>query len=262
MGSMNTAITVRDHLEKNKAAIAAAMPHGANYERFARVAMNAISTNANLQKCTAASLFLSVVQALSIGIEPNGPTGEGYIVPYKDKATFMLSYRGLIALARRSGMIRTIYAEIVREKDAFEVKRGTSPDIVHVIDYSKPRGDIVAYYAVMVDRDGNADFEVMNRDDIESIRSKSKAANAGPWVTDYDEMAKKTVIKRLLKRAPMSVENNLLAKAVEADHKAAMGERQILDIEGIVVPEEVPEKPSRFEKTPAAAELLGGADNA
>jgi len=250
-------VSVQDYLNKNKQKIQAAMPSGANFDRFARVAVNAISTTPQLQRCSIQSLFLSIVQALSIGIEPNGPTQEGYLVPFKGHASFMPSYRGLISLARRSGLIRSIYADVIHENDEYNIERGTKPSIFHKVDLTKDRGKIVAYYAVMVDKDGNTDFEVMTPDEIESIRNKSKAKDSGPWQTDYEEMAKKTVIKRLLKRAPMSVENNLLAKAVEADHKAAMGEAQdIIDIEGIEVPPDEPQKASRFEDNKIAGELL------
>jgi recombination protein RecT len=153
--------------------------------------------------------------------------GEGYLVPYKNtkknvfEAQFIPGYRGLQNLARRSGKITECYAKAVCEKDFFEVEEGTERKIVHKPNYTQSRGTFVCFYAVFKTVEGNIDFEVMSIDEINDIRKRSKASEDGPWVTDFAEMSKKTVMRRLLKRAPMSIE---LAKAVEVDNKAAMGE--------------------------------------
>jgi recombination protein RecT len=96
------------------------------------------------------------------------------------------------------------------------------------------RGETVGYYSVFKLRDGSSDSEDMTVEDVEKIRNRSKSGNNGPWKTDYDEMAKKTVIKRLLKRAPMSIE---LADAVQIDNRAAMGEStdDIIDVHGVAI---------------------------
>jgi recombination protein RecT len=101
------------------------------------------------------------------------------------------------------------------------VEEGTERKIVHKPNYTKDRGDLVCVYAVFKTKDGNVDFEVMSIDEVDAIRMRSKASSSGPWVTDYEEMAKKTVMRRLLKRAPMSIE---LASAVAFDNNAAVGE--------------------------------------
>lgn len=235
-----TAETVKGYLVKNKGAIMAAMPTGANYERFCRTVINAISTTPALAECTVDSLFLSCVKAFSVGIEPNGPTMEGYLVPFRDKgqakAQFMPSYRGLISLARRSGMVSLVYADAIRKGDKFKISRGTDPKLEHepTLDHGEP----MAYYAVAKMDDGSFDYEIMTPLEIDAIRKRSKAASMGPWVSDYEEMAKKTVLKRLTKRLPVSVENLAFAKAVQADNKADAGEdlSDVIDIEGIEVP--------------------------
>jgi len=238
-----TAGIVSGYLAKNRAVIIKTLPRGFNYDRMCRTVINAISTTPTLAKCDAASIFLSCVRGFSLGLEPNGALAEGYLVPYwnsckqVNEAQFMPSYRGLINLARRSGEIAEIYAKAVYPADRFEAEEGTDRRIVHKPDYTRPRGEAaVCYYAIYKTRDGGTDFEVMSKHEIDAIRARSKAANSGPWVTDYDQMALKTVLKRLLKRAPMSVE---LAAAVELENAAAMGDGAgaVLDVAGLELPD-------------------------
>ena len=218
------------------------MPEGFNYDRMCRSVVNAISTTPALARCTVASLFLSTVRAFSIGLEPNGALQEGYLVPYGGEAQFLPSYRGLIQLARRSGEISDVYAKAVYSNDTFEVEEGTERKIVHKPDYSKDRGDAVCYYAMFRTTAGTVDFEVMSKKEIDKIRALSKAANSPAWKEHYEEMAKKSVLKRLLKRAPMSIDKaKNFSAAIELENKAAMGETQsdaVLDIEGLDMPDE------------------------
>ena len=231
-----TAGKVKDLLEKNRGALMKSLPQGFNYERMCRVVINAISTTPAIAECRPDTIFLSTVRAFSCGLEPNGALNEGYLVPFfngksgQKECQFMPSYRGLINLARRSGEISKIYAKTVHENDEFEVEEGTEQRIRHTPDYFGNRGKAVGYYAVFTLKDGSVDFEIMGAQEIEAVRSRSKAKSSGPWQTDYDEMAKKTVLKRLLKRAPARIE---LGSAMEYDHRAAMGDDQsdIIDVD-------------------------------
>lgn len=222
-----TATQVNTMLAKNKTAIMATLPKGFNYDRMCRTLINAISTTPQLANCTPASLFLSSVRSFSLGLEPNGALAEAYLVPYWNskkacnEAQFMPSYRGLQNLARRSGEIVELFSKTVKSNDVFDVEEGTERKIIHKPNYTKDRGDLVCVYAVFKTKDGNVDFEVMSIDEVDAIRMRSKASSSGPWVTDYEEMAKKTVMRRLLKRAPMSIE---LASAVAFDNNAAVGD--------------------------------------
>ena len=260
----STAMTVKKLLLDNKAAIAAALPKHVSIDRIMRVAVTAIATNPDLQECTAASLFSAIVKSATLGLEPNGPLGEAYMVPFKNRkkgiieVQFMPGYRGLIVLARRSGFVSLIYAEVIKENDDCKVTRGLNPDITHNIPL-KSRGKTIGYYAVYKTISGDFDFEVMMLDEIEAVRNRSKAAQNGPWVTDFDEMAKKTVIKRLTKRMPMSVE---LAGAIELDHEASMGEApdysDAITTAGIEIPDikELTENEKVAEKTIAKTDKL------
>ena len=222
----NTAIAVQKMLIKNQDIILNSMPQGFNFDRMCRAIIFSINSNYELAKCTPASIFTSTVRGFLMGLEPNGPLGEGYLVPfwntkkYCSEAQFIPGYRGLQSLARRSGEITECYAKVVKENDIFDVEEGTERKIIHKPNYTKDRGKLVCVYAVFKTRDA-VDFEVMSGDEIENIHARSKAGDSGPWVTDYEEMAKKTVVRRLLKRAPMSID---LSRAVDYDNKMAMGE--------------------------------------
>jgi recombination protein RecT len=137
------------------------------------------------------------------------------------EAQFLPSYRGMIQLARRSGDVAIVYACEVCAGDKFEAINGTDRRLVHQPDWFGERGQTIGYYAVFTTRDGAADFEIMSVSDVQKIRNTSKAKDSTFWTDWFDEMAKKTVIKRLSKRMPMSVE---LASAIAIDNAAAMGD--------------------------------------
>jgi len=246
---------VSQQLNKNREAIMRSLPKGFNYDRMCRAAINAIATTPAIAECTTTSIFLSTIKAFTLGLEPNGALAEGYLIPFTNKgiktAVFMPSYRGLINIARRSGDITTLYAASVFENDNFKITLGDDKRLEHEPDMFSDRGDTNGYYAAYKTKTGDIDFEVMTIDEIEKVRNTSKAKDSGPWRDWYDEMAKKTVIKRLLKRAPMSIE---LAGAVQADHVASTGELKnddIIDIEGMEIePDKHYQEPQSTEQQP------------
>jgi recombination protein RecT len=153
-----------------------------------------------------------MMNAAQLGLEPNTPLGQAYLIPYKNKGTleaqFQIGYKGLIDLAYRSGQVKTIYAEEVYENDEFEYELGLEPKLVHK-PAIKDRGEVIYYYAVFKLVNGGEGFTVMSKEDITRHMNRfSKAANAGfsPWQTNFSEMAKKTVIKKVLKYAPLSTD--------------------------------------------------------
>lgn len=202
--------TLRDYVNVMMPEVKRALPSVITPERFTRIVLSAISNNPDLQKCTPQSFLAAMMNAAQLGLQPNMPTGEAYLIPYKNKGTlecqFQIGYRGLVALAYRSGQVKTVYAEVVRENDEFEYELGLEPKLVHK-PAEKDRGEITYFYAVFKLTNGGEGFSVMSKDDMDKhMRKFSKAANAGfsPWQTNYEEMGKKTVIKRVLKMAPLS----------------------------------------------------------
>lgn len=217
VSSRDKQTAIKDLFERAKPSIAAVMPKHLTPDRLLKIALTATSRTPALLACSPQSLLLAVMQAAELGLEAGGLLGDGYLVPYKDRVTFIVGYRGLVNLARRSGQLRSIEAHVVRATDAFEIEFGLETKLVHKPALEGEPGDVVAVYAVAHFRDGGYQVEVMTRAEVDAIRKRSRAAEDGPWVTDYAEMAKKTVIRRLCKYLPLSPE---LARALE--HEAAI----------------------------------------
>jgi phage RecT family recombinase len=184
--------------------------------------MTSIQKTPKLMECTPQSLLACVMTCAQLGLEPDQFLGQAYLVPFGNVCTLIPGYRGYIALARRSGELQTLSAQVVYSNDEFSLQYGVEDTLIH-----KPalngRGEMIGAYCVFKYKDGGYSFDWMSKEDIDKIRKRSKAANDGPWVTDYDEMAKKTVIKRHAKLAPLSVE---FQKAVALEERANLGESQ------------------------------------
>lgn len=248
-----TAVAKRDnlaaYLESKVQYMNAALPKHLTPERLARVAITAISSNPRLLECTRESLALALIEAGQLGLEPNGVMGQAYLVPYfngktkKYEAQFQVGYRGLIDLARRSGEIAKIEARAVREGDEFSYEYGLRPSLVHRPDPTT-QGEITHVYAIAWLRDAEPIFEVMTREQVEAIRRRSKAADSGPWVTDYESMARKTVVKRLAKYLPLSPEAEAV---VEADNRRDVGQIVRITDGGLEVEDTEEQAPTQTE---------------
>jgi recombination protein RecT len=203
---------IRDFIQSDivKNQVALALPHYLTPERMLRICVTSVNRTPKLLECTTESLLGAIMQAAQMGLEPDGR--QGHLIPYfnsktgKTECQFQADYKGLVGLVRRNSDVEDIYADLVRDKDKFEIKKGLHRDLVHEIDIRAERGDVIGAYAVIKYRGGVTGFEFMSKQEIDEIRKRSKSANAGPWVTDFGEMAKKTVIKRLLKLADLAPE--------------------------------------------------------
>ena len=210
---------MRQMLAKMANDIEAALPSMVSSERFQRVALTAFNNNPKLQNCDPISFIAAMMESAQLGLEPNTPLGQAYLIPYKvkgiDKVQFQIGYKGLLELAQRSGKIKSIYAHEVRANDKFEVKYGLHQDLIHEPAFKGDRGEVIGYYAVYHLDTGGHSFIFQSKEEIlKHAKAKSKTFDYGPWQTDFDEMAKKTVIKKLLKYAPLSIE---MQKAVTSD---------------------------------------------
>ncbi|MEY8380458.1 recombinase RecT [Ileibacterium valens] len=197
--------TVKDYLKVYTSEIARALPTQIRPEKFQRICMTALTQNPQLASCTPQSFIGAVLNAAQLGLEPNTPLGQAYLIPYAGKCTFQLGYRGLIELARRSGEISVIKAQTVYENDDFHYELGLHQDLHHIPAVGD-RGAPIAYYAFYKTKDGDFDFEVAYRPEIEAHRQKYSKAKNSPWNTEFDAMAKKTLIKKVLKLGPLSTE--------------------------------------------------------
>ncbi len=196
--------TIGAYLKKMEPEIARVMPKHMDVDRLLRIALTTIRTNPQLLECTIPSLLGAVMQAAQLGLEP-GLLGQCYIIPYGREATFIIGYKGMIDLARRSGNIKSIYAHEVYSNDEFEYEYGLHPSLTHRPAMNE-RGEFIGVYAVAHFMDGGYQFEFMSKEEIDRRRMRSRSYNSGPWVTDYEEMAKKTVIRHMFKYLPLSVE--------------------------------------------------------
>lgn len=191
------------------------LPNQMSADRIARIAMTLVRQTPALAKCTPESFLGALLTASQLGLEP-GPLGEAYLVPYGNVVTFIPGYRGLIKLAWNSGQLKNIDAHVVHDGDEFDYEYGLEPYLRH-----KPTrgvaGKATDVYAAASFLNGGSAFVVMSIADVENIRKRSRASKNGPWVTDWDAMAKKTAIKQLIRFLPLSTELRTLATAAHLD---------------------------------------------
>jgi recombination protein RecT len=214
-----------DLLQRMSPEIARAVPKHVNPDRMVRIAVTSLRVNPLLLKCTPASFLGSVMSAAQLGLEIGGPMALAYLVPYKDECTLIVSYRGMMNLARRSGMVKAIRAHDVREGDKFSYSYGLNPTLDHVPSEAADREErpITHVYAVAKIMEGEPVFTVLTRAQVEKFRQRSRAKDSGPWVTDYAAMALKTAVRRLFTWLPQSSE---MALAAALDEAPEIGQRQ------------------------------------
>lgn len=205
--------TIEDYLKQMAPAMKEALPKHMDVERLMRLAMTTIRTTPELRQADAGSLLGAVMQAAQLGLEP-GLLGQCYLLPFKNnkkgitEVQFIIGYKGMIDLARRSGHIESIYAHAVYEKDEFEYELGLNPKLKHVPSMDADRGEYIGSYAVAHFKDGGYQMEFMPKAEIEKRRQASRGGNSkySPWNNYYEEMANKTVIRHMWKYLPISVE--------------------------------------------------------
>lgn len=191
------------------------LPKHITADRFGRVALSCIRKSPEIQQAITTqqgqfSLLNCLMRCAEMGIEPDGR--RAHLIPYKNEVTLIVDYKGIAELVMRSGLVSSLHADKVCEADVFEVDRGMVTK--HAVDYRKPRGKAYAYYCLVRFKDGSEKAEVMPTEEVEAVRNRSRAGRSGPWVTDFDEMAKKTVFRRASKWLPLSPE---IRTAIEQD---------------------------------------------
>lgn len=234
----NTApATVADLLtdDRIKKQIALAVPKHMNPERLARVMLTEVRKNPELAKAEPGSFMAAFMQAAQLGLEPGGALGHCYLLPFYNKrkgvveVQFILGYKGMLDLARRSGEIESIEVRAVYQHDKFHVAFGLDSDLQHVPNFDvEDPGGIRFVYAVAKLRGGGRQFEVMPIRDILKVRDGSQGYKSAkqynrtdtPWIQHFEEMAKKTVLRRMFKYLPVSIE---AARAAGNDDAIDMG---------------------------------------
>ncbi len=219
-----------------KKQLALAVPKHLNADRMARIAATEVRKNKALLNTEPTSFLGSVMQAAQLGLEPGSALGQAYLVPYGNQCQLIIGYKGMIDLARRSGQVLSLNAYAVREGDDFNFQLGLKPDIHHVpsLEADRINKPITYVYAVATLKGGGYQFEVMSRAEVEAVKAKAKSKNI--WANYFEEMAKKTVIRRLFKYLPVSIE---ALEITNADAKREAGEKvepdDVINIEAVSV---------------------------
>lgn len=226
---------VASYLAPMKSRLAAVLPKHLTADRIIQMASTTIVRNPAIAQCTPASLLGSVMQASILGFPPVDALGYCYFVPYGKSVQFQIGYRGMIELARRSGRIQTIYAEVVREGDEFECSLGLEPSLKHTPRFD-PSRQMTHVYAVCKFTDGGTNFVVLSREEVERLRLRNPMQSRvakGAWATDYEAMAKAKALKQLSKYLPLNIDTLTAIQSDEAvitpESFTAAGEYKIED---------------------------------
>lgn len=226
-----------------RAQVSTLLPKHVTPERFMRAANLAVAQNPYLLELDRMSLLQSVAKAAELGLTPNTPLGECYLIPFGRKVQMIPGYRGLITLARRSGEVVRIGAHVVYEGEEFNVSYGPQGQFKHVpnLEVEKTAARRFAYaYAVF--RDGTDHIEVVPRWKIEKVKADALAKirddrrrAESPWVVWEDEMWRKTAIRALFKYLPVSTEDvrRSLERADAIEHEAAQERGELVDFGAI-----------------------------
>lgn len=215
-----TNLTIKDYIKLYEEEIAKALPTVMTPERFTRIALSAVGNTPKLAVCTPQSFLGAMMNAAQLGLEPNTPLGQAYLIPYENRkkgiteCQFQIGYKGLLDLAYRSGEVSMVDAQVVYENDKFDYELGLNPILKHKPSMAN-RGNPISYYAIVKLKNGGYSFQVMSYNDVKKHAEKySKTYSNGPWQTNFDEMAKKTVLKKALKYAPLKTD---FVRAVSED---------------------------------------------
>lgn len=213
--------TIAHLIESQKSQLGRALPRVMDPDRFTRVLVTECKANPALMKAEPISMMAAVMKAAALGLEP-GPLGHCYLVPFKNGKTgrtdvqLIIGYKGMIDLARRSGQVSELYAEVVYEGDEFSYELGLHRTLTHKRTATSKRDHVTHSYAIAKYRDGGFDFRVLDEIEIGARRSRSKASKDGPWVTDYDAMARKTAVRALAPYLPLTIE---VARELDSDER-------------------------------------------
>lgn len=233
---------IADLIKAMEPEIKKALPEVITPERFTRMALSALNTTPKLKECTQMSFLAALMNAAQLGLEPNTPLGQAYLIPYNNRGTmecqFQIGYKGLIDLSYRNPQMQIISAQAVYENDEFDYELGLNPRLVHRPALQE-RGEVKLFYGLFKLVNGGFGFEVMSRVDMDAYAkeySKAFDASFSPWKSNYVGMAKKTVIKQALKYAPLKTDfrnalstDGTIKTEIRADMSEVLGE-DILDV--------------------------------
>lgn len=231
----------QSYLKAMLPAITEALPKskGMDAERLSRITLTTLKTNPKLLECSIESLLGAVLQSAQLGLEPN-LLGSCYFIPYKGQVSFQIGYKGLIDLVTRSGQVTSIVAQEVRTGDHFHFEYGREETLKHVPAPMSKRGEPIAYYAYAHLKNGGFVFQVMSVDEIKKIRDEHSISykfdkQNSIWAKHWESMSLKTVIKRLIKYLPISIETQTAVSFDETIKKDITSEAFVVDTDEIEI---------------------------
>lgn len=200
------------------------LPSHMTVEAFTRNIETAVQEIPALLSCDRKSLLHSCMTAAFFGLNVGRATGQAWILPFGNTAQFIPGYKGLIQMARNTGEVLELYSHAVRENDEFDYGLGDDVFIKHKPKIGGKRGDIIYVYCVAKFRDEGKHIEIMTKEEVDDIRARAQSKNSPAWKNDYEQMARKTVIRRASHYLPMSVQ-----KAIAIDVAAESGQESWID---------------------------------
>lgn len=214
-----------------KKQVALALPKHMNADRMLRVMLTTVNAagyvGEKLRQCTPESLIAALMKCSQYGLEPDGR--HAHLIPYGKECQLIFDYKGLVALVRRSGEVKTIHADVVYENDEFSYCYGTGAHLRHKPTLKEDRGEIIAAYSFVVSSTGEESFEVLSVEDINAVRDSSQGYKYAkdnkkqtPWDSYYAEMCKKTAFRRHSKWLPLSFETK---EAINSDEELTEEQR-------------------------------------
>lgn len=233
--------SLKDMLDKRAVILQQVASRYLDPRQLIQMALVAASHNPDILECTKESILLCLIRAARWGVTINGETS--WIIPYKKEATLTVGYRDMMRIARRSKEIKKIVARVVREGDVFEYEYGLNEKLVHIPskEVFDPREDckqITHVYCIAWLTNGESQFIVLNKKEIDALRARSKASASGPWVTDYGPMAMAKGIRQLCKFTPAPEEmQDLISK--EEQEEAGLPASEQFFVEGELVGSEM-----------------------
>lgn len=260
----NTTAQLRGQINAMTGEFRNALPSHIAPEKFQRVVMTVVQQNPDLMKADRQTLLASCLKCAADGLIPDGR--EAALVIFSNKVQYMPMLAGLQKRVRNSGEIASVQAHIIYENDHFVWRQGLDGYIEHTPLFPGHRGKAIGAYAIAKFKDGSdPQFEVMDVEAIERVRSVSRGKNGGPWAQWWDEMARKTVFKRLSKWLPMDAEVDELLRRDDEIEAVPYGKEAGLDpvvTSKLDALEHVDDRVDRFEdevpgqRTPEAKEEL------
>lgn len=199
-------VSLANELQANRNAL----PQNFNIDRYVQNAVALLNGNESLQKFAKAHGTAQIKAGLLRGAYQglDAMHNEMYLVPYGDVLNYSPSYKGMSKMAKRYSIrpVKDLYAKLVRSGDTFEevIEHGVPSINYKAVPFNTK--EIVGVFAVCLFEDGGILYETMSKDDIEKVRSKSKAKDKGAWVDFWGEMAKKTVMRRLCKNIELDMD--------------------------------------------------------